>query len=338
MYRLIVPKKSIGDAAVTGFYMNIIKEACELAGGECNVSDMNFEGDKVNDIIIVDDVFKAFTIIRRGYKKIFFWAQGIVPEESYMRNKSKLRFIILSKLEKFVLKRSCFLFLCSKKMKDHYEKKYNMVLDKKSFIMPCFNEEKINENAFINEKKYDYNNFLYVGSIKEWQCFKETVQIYKKIEENSKKDVKLSVFTGQQEEAEEIIKSVGIKKYSISYAKPDELNGKIKDMKYGFVIRKNIAVNNVATPTKFSNYISNGIIPIYSSCINDFYTQDCQYRFGIVYDLEDEENGIKRILENMENKNSCIDMKESCEKWFNNYYNKKYYVKSIAERIKRDSI
>lgn len=334
MYRLIVPKKSIGDAAVTGFYMNIIKEACETNGNKCLVSDLDFVGNKEKDIIIVDDVFKAFSVIKKGYKNIFFWAQGIVPEESYMRNKSKLRFIVLSQLEKFILKKAKFAFLCSAAMKAHYEKKYHMNLSDKSFIMPCFNEASVNEAAFQNPEKYKSNNFLYVGSIKEWQCFRETVELYKKIEDAAEKTVKLNVYTGQQKEAEEIVKSVGIKNYSISYAKPDELNEHIKNMKYGFVIRENIAVNNVATPTKFSNYISNGIIPIYSSCIADFHSQNVKQQFGLVCDLDDEENGIARILEHMKKEVSLDEMKLKCEDWFSTYYDKECYVKSIAKCIK----
>lgn len=45
----------------------------------------------------------------------------------------------------------------------------------------------------------------------------------------------------------------------------------LRDVKFGFVLRDDIAVNNVATPTKLSSYLSAGVIPIYSSALKDFY-------------------------------------------------------------------
>ena len=36
------------------------------------------------------------------------------------------------------------------------------------------------------------------------------------------------------------------------------------------ITRKDIAINKVATPTKMSSYLANGIIPIFSDIIGDF--------------------------------------------------------------------
>lgn len=334
MYRLVVPKKNIGDASVTGFYMNIIKEACEYNKEVCKICDLNFSGNKKEDTIIVDDILQAFKFFFKGYKKIFLWVQGVIPEESYMRNQSKLRFFILSQIEKYVLKKCKLIFMCSEEMREHYKRKYKLCLKNNTFIMPCFNEENINESAFDSLDKYKENNFLYVGSIKKWQCFDEIVKIYKKLEEITDKKIKLNVFTGQQEEAKKIIEKMRIKNYSISYASSDELSEKIRNMKYGFVIREDSIVNNVATPTKFSNYISNGIIPIYSSSLVDFYTQDLMYKTGIVFDLKNEDEGIKRVMKNMELEINNNEMKKKCEMWYLEYYNKNKYIVNIAKKIK----
>lgn len=334
MYKFIFPDKNIGDSAVTSFYMNIIKKACEKAGKNCEICFSKQNGNKKRDVIVVDEAMVAFHYIKKGYRNIIFWSQGVIPEESFMRNKSYLRFWVLSLIEYITLLKSKQIFLCSEAMLKHYEKKYHIKIRSKSFIMPCFNESKINSESFFLEKKYKKNNFLYVGSIKAWQCFEETVNLYKIIENLSDEPVKLFVYTNQQEEAKEIINKSKIKNFEVSYETPENLAKKIKYFKYGFVLREDTIVNNVATPTKFSNYISNGIIPIYSSCITDFNNQNNKINLGITCDLSNTKDGVQRILNHMKTEIEPQKILKICQDWFDSYYSEERYIQQISKRIK----
>lgn len=330
MYSFVIENKSENDSSVTGTYMNIVKQACSLVGDSNTI----LKGEKPHnksDYIISDTVQTAFQYFMYGYKNQIVWMQGVVPEESYMRRHSKFRFGVLSYMERFVLKKSKLLLLVSNDMLKHYEKKYNLSLKNKSVIMPCFNETEIAEDAFF-ESKYKENTFLYVGGMAKWQCFEDMAKLYSKIEAADSNSI-FYVYTFDKGIAEAVIKALNIKNYKIDYAPKEELSEKIKGMKYGFVLREDCTVNNVATPTKFSNYLANGIIPIYSDSLRSFANIDAEMKIGIVCNLDDLNTGAKRILEHMKLLVNANEMKNKCQSIFATYYNQDRYVEAIKRKL-----
>ena len=79
----------------------------------------------------------------------------------------------------------------------------------------------------------------------------------------------LTLLTGDIQKAKD-----KCQKYNIVadvYSVPlEKLSSVLKKFKYGFIVRKNIAVNNVATPTKMNSYMAAGIIPVFSDVVSDF--------------------------------------------------------------------
>lgn len=332
MYSFIVEKKGAVDLSVTGTYMRIVQDACAAVGeiefiksGKCAISKRNY--------IVTDTILSAAKYFAMGYKKHIVWMQGVAPEESYMRNKSTLRFFVLSMLEKFVLKRAKLVILVSEEMLSHYEEKYGIDLSDKSVIMPCFNETELVEDAF-NSLKYARNTFAYVGSLHAWQCFEQTVKLYADIENLSKGETKLFVYTFHKEQARALIQKYGIRNYVVDCVGKEELSERIKGIKYGFVLREDCAVNNVATPTKFSNYLANGIIPIYSSAVRSFAEFDKINGLGIVCDLDDLSAGVERILLHMRGNTSSCDVEKKCKNAFDSYYNAGIYTARLYEKLK----
>ena len=251
-----------------------------------------------------------------------------------MRRNSYLRFWAIGAMERLILKKAKLLLLVSEEMLRHYEKKYHLKLKQKSIIMPCFNELGIEESAFYDEK-YRHNTFTYVGSIQAWQCFEQTAKLYREIETRATTPVKFCVYTFQKEAAEQIVQNLGIQNYSVDCVPAEELSRRIKEIKYGFIIREDHPVNNVATPTKFSNYLANGIIPIYSSAVKSFAEFDETNQLGIVYDLDKPGAGLHRILEHMEKKISAAQVQEKCANTFATYYNAERYKEEIAQKLKQ---
>lgn len=333
MFKIITQKRDAGDKAVTAGYLNIIKKGCEKTGAGCEYVEHKQSLDRKNDTIITDVAQTALYYILRGYRNNIVWYQGVVPEESYMRNRSISRYIFHSLIEFVTLRKCKLVFLVSTAMLKHYEKKYKMRLGDKAIIMPCFNECNIYGDSFSAENKYRNNTFVYVGSLKVWQCFEEIVYIYKEIEKRTELPTKFFVYTMQTREAKGLLDKYDVKNYEVSYVHPNKLNKALKTIKYGFVLRKDTTVNNVATPTKFSNYLANGVIPIYSSSLRSYDEFNQDNSFGIVCNLNDMETGIKNILEHMEVE-VAVDMARSkCLAAFNEYYNSKKYTNKIAEKI-----
>lgn len=324
------------DPVVTT-YMDCIGKACASFGGVYDHLQFKSKPSR-KDILINDSVLSALFYMFRGYKNNIVWIQGTIPEESFMRNQSKLRFSVLSTIEKYVLRRADFILFVSEEMKHHYEKKYNISFKNRCFIMPCFNEVNVEKKAFTNPQKYIENSMIYVGSLNKWQCFEETVSLVKKVQDISGTDIKFDVFTRDMELARSILEKKKVKNYHVNFVKSDLLKEHTLAYKYGFVLRKDDIVNRVATPTKFSNYISCGIVPIYSSCLKSFAEQDKKIKLGIVADIENDadiNDAAEKIVKHMKEKSDIDKIPVKCEMYFSEYYNEEKYIKKMGKEISK---
>lgn len=336
MFWIITKDRCPGDIAVTSTYLATIKKGIEHAGYTCKTWKKKTKINKEEDYLIFDECKIAVPYILRGYKNIIIWIQGVVPEEAIMKGYGKYRYIIHSALEYLTIRKAKLLFMCSQTMENHYEKKYKLSLSHKTFIMPCFNEINVNNSDFERTNKYKNNTFLYIGTLNVWQCFEEIVQVYKIVEEKMHGKCCLYIYTPDKEEAYDIIQKYQVKNYRIDYLPANELGEKIGLFKYGFVLRKNNTVNRVATPTKLSNYIAHGVIPIYSECLQSFHEYEKKSKgYAIPCNIENISRGIENILLSMQENIHSTDVKKWCSETFKSYYYQRKYIDEISRFIKQ---
>ena len=223
------------------------------------------------DELVVDALSReTFRLILHGYRHILFWFQGLDPEENYLVMRSRLKLAVLNLMEWFDVRHIDFTLYVSEAMKRYLTQKYRIAPDEsRCYCMPCMNTE-LHPDAFFAENKYESLNFAYVGSLSVWQSFEETAELYAKIEKAFDQRTRFLVFTGDQDDAEKILKRKGIRNYTVGFVPNEQLPRALADVKYGFIVRKDNIVNRVATPTKISTYLSCGVIPIYSECLEDF--------------------------------------------------------------------
>ena len=315
------------NSSVTDYYLDVMGNIFK----NCNykIRDYN-KNQKIynSDYIIVASVIDFLRMYLIGHNKIIYWMQGIESEESFLNHKSIIRKKILDIFTKLALKKSKIIFFVSKEMLEFEMNKFKLDIKEKSFIMPCFNTD-CKFNSMKCKEKYKKNIFTYVGSLSSWQCFDETVDYYKNIE-NKYNNVMLKVFTPEIEKAKKILVEKKIKKFTVSYVKPEKLHEVLSDVKFGFVIRKNIPINNVATPTKLSTYLSNGIIPIYSNSLKDFYNVSKKMKYVVPIN----DNHISDNLEKLINdKIDMVELKKEYETLFSTYYNPDFYKKKYTKKI-----
>ncbi len=314
--------KSVNDAVQ--FYLQIISEA--LTGKTNFKVSENLQEANSADVIVtyfVKDYFVARILHPRN--TIINWFQGILPEESYLWQKNKLRYYIYSFMEWFCLRTSDYNFFVSKAMLGHYQRKYNYN-GNKYFIMPCFNAHLKDDFGM----KMDRPSFVYIGSLSKWQCLDKTLELFKEINKHISTST-LEVLTNKQEEARQLLKKHQIVNASVNYVPLDELPGYLVKFKYGFLIREDININNVATPNKLCTYMASGVIPIYSDVIKSFeiHLKDIKHKVVLAkqFDLEDAKN---QIIEY--ERSEIIDYSElrsDYAKLFNMFYNKDKYVSNI---------
>ena len=318
------------NTVVTELYVSVISEAVRANEIICNpIAKLDKNNSNKNAAVIVIAAKDAIRAHRCGYKTIILWTQGIIPEESYLRHHSRVRSLILSNIEKKALKVSDFLLYVSDAMRIHYEKKYN-IKKEKYYIMPCFNDE-IHESSFYKQDKYKNNTFIYAGGMDVWQCFEETVMLYKKIE-TMLPDTVLKVFTKDQDSAEIILKKHEVNNYSLGFVSPNQIGEEMANVKFGFSLREDNPVNNVATPTKISTYIAYGVIPIYSDCIKGFseISEECKYSVRINKDASD----INRIIELANAYINPDDVLQSMKSCYGEYFSFDYHKKNLRLMMK----
>lgn len=317
------------NVTVTKEYILTIAKGFENAGYRIKFIDQLTKQEKNNSVEVLVVATKDATKAKKmKYKKVYCWVQGIAPEESYMRHRSKLRFYILSQIEKRGLKSSDFIFYVSDAMKKFFLDKYNY--NNNCYIMPCFNTE-IEKSSFFEADKYKKNLFLYAGGLDPWQCFEKTVALYKKVEEvvpNSE----IRILTKQKEDAEDILRKYGIKRYSIDFKDFKEMKSEMSKAKFGFSLREKHPVNYVSTPTKLSTYTSYGVIPIYSKNVDDFsnIVKDGHY---VIRSDEDNEYGLDKIIELCNEDIKAEEVYLEFQTLFGKYYNKEYHIKQITNLI-----
>lgn len=330
---LKILSKENNNIEVTSHYIEIILKAFdELKIKYCRIK--NIVDIKKEDVVLTKSAIVAFKVLIFKRAKAINWYQGIMPEESFIRNRSFLRLKVCEYIENFVLKRSLLNLFVSNAMKDYYEKKYNF---KKNnyLIMPCFNTD-IVKKSFFYKNKYKKLNIAYVGRLSEWQCFDKVLDIYFEIEKKNKES-KLLILTYDQNKVREIIEKKGIKNYDVDYIPNERINKKLENIKYGFLLRETNPINYVSTPTKMSTYLANGVIPIFTSAIGDFNNIFKDLKFKIKLNCPDnmESKKIANIIlahhnkEKIESSDVFIDYKEI----FNGYYNRFKYINNIKNKI-----
>lgn len=321
-----LPSGSINDA--TAYYIKVLEDAFKGAGYQV-VKSSKIKALRVySRILTIEAKWFFFTKLLNPSAVVFNWFQGVVAEEAYMVSKSIYRKKMWNFFEKFTLKFSTLNIYVSAEMKQYFEKLHHVGSDN-FFIMPCFNKE-IRLDLIRDLKKYSKPTFVYAGSLAKWQCVDETLELYSLIEKNIR-NTKLTLLTKDKEHALKLIEKYEIKNFDIKYVVLDDLEVELSKYKYGFLLRNDHVVNNVATPTKMNSYLSVGVIPIYSDVISDFKLHLSQCESFLVHNLDSSKDciidNIHRI-ESLTNIGSLVEQDVSSV--FQVYYNRdKYYLELL---------
>ena len=311
----------------TSFYIEMIERSLQNQGYAVERVD---GVDKIDpeDLVWVIQA-KAFYRVRRRNKKqrIRIWFQGIVPEEAKMQFPNPLQWIPRMAywrfLERYALKNAELCLFVSHAMRQHYRKRYGY--RKENFlVVPCFNLE-LDKASFFVEGKYAAPRFVYAGSMAAWQCVDQTAAAYALIEQRHP-NASLTWLTNEADRAQELVEKYGIKNYEIKYVDRSELNAELAKYKYGFLLRQDTAVNNVATPTKMNSYMAAGVVPVYSEVVGDFKAVFGESRYAVRVE------GFDVDIEAIER--TPIDPQAVYDEYralFDAYYNAEKYIHQLTQ-------
>lgn len=317
-----------GDA--TAFYVDIIADAMKVKGYRTSII-KSVDDISPDDVVVTVVTYNVKEVYNKHPKAIINWYQGIAPEEYlfFLRDKKDglwfaiKKYLRMSRSDNYALKHCDWHFFVSDTMLSFYRKKF-LYMGKNNFIMPCFNQL-LNKDAFKDEK-YSNPSFVYAGSMDGWQCFEKTALIFKEIKQYIP-TATLTVLTAQQDIAKGILNKYGVVA-SFNYVPHDKVDEELRKYKYGFIIRDDNPVNNVATPTKMNSYLANGIIPVYTNVVGAFKRNLSELKYAIPLTTKGE--GLSKLYEFEKNNMLAEDVYADFRRLFDSYYSREKYIKEIA--------
>ena len=268
MYKIYLTARSLNEA--TSYYIGLIEQAVQGTGASSArvyaVKDIH-PGDS---IITVEAKDFFYLSLRRPKNPKINWYQGITPEEAMMVYGNPLRKLLWEVFERHSLKKAALNIFVSRAMWQHYREKYNY-RGENHVEIPCYNQQ-LDEASFHLEGKYSRPTFAYTGSLSKWQCVAQVLQVHQLLEQRLP-GAHLSLFTREVEEARLLVARYGLQNVRIAHVPLAQLNEALQSIKYGWLLREDVAVNQVATPTKMNSYMANGMIPVYSDVVTAFREQ-----------------------------------------------------------------
>lgn len=253
------------------------------------------------------------------FVKIYVDMHGIVPEEEtlYCRYEDAQMY---GDIEEVTVQKAEYLICVTNKLKEHLQSKYGNKLKSKTIILPIYDTSLSEYDLDVSDNKPFINGMpvvIYAGGIMKWQKIElmqdsinqrigyanykiycpNPVEFWKTWKYKKNKNL-----TVGSKPYKDLCKEV----YSIAH--------------YGYVLRDDIIVNNVACPTKIAEYLKYKIIPIVKSPkIGDFidlgmkYITLNDYNSGKLYSKEQ----MKKIIDNnIKVFNKYIDMHNNGKKEF----------------------
>lgn len=148
-------------------------------------------------------------------------------------------------------------------MLEHFQKKYSYTMIKPApVVMPIYLDEAV-DVGIIDSKlsRTDYARPLvvYAGGLHKWQNIPLMQDVMEEAGDRFRYDILVS-------DPAEFVRMYGARKklshLEVRKLPPEEVFSVYRDCHYGFVLRDDIIVNNVACPTKLIEYIRFGVLPV----------------------------------------------------------------------------
>ena len=128
----------------------------------------------------------------------------------------------------------------------------------------------------------DKLTFVYAGSIRAYQSLEVLLGFFSKVQEK-RPEVHLLLITPQSTEAEQYLyRSLSPGTYTIRSASHNEMARWLNAADAGLLLRESNAVNQVAAPTKFAEYLLCGLPVVMTAGIGDFSELAKKEKLGIV--------------------------------------------------------
>lgn len=202
---------------------------------------------------------------------------GIIPEELSYAGSSRLKVALFSRLEHLVAHHVTKIVTVTDAMRNHLQKKYPQC--KARFYTYAILPLTTTEAREPSSEPTSETVLLYSGNTQKYQNIPRMVQHIARLADQP--GLRFEILTGSPEAMRSIFTPHGLgdaPNIHIHSVMPHELGKYYQQAHYGYALRDDIDVNNVACPTKVVEYLAYGIRPIVlQPSIGDFNSMGYEY-------------------------------------------------------------
>jgi glycosyltransferase involved in cell wall biosynthesis len=274
--------------------------------------------------------------------KIIFESRGATIEErKFVGGKTSIKLLIKKNImymsERMLLKYSDLIIVVSKALRDYYLEYLGVKKDKflvipgaadsKIFNFNPIGRDKIRKNLEIEENK---KVIIYSGALgMKWEIPDKLFLFIKKLHAIDN-DYRFIVLTPDLQIARDLARQYKLDGITfITSAQFEKVNDFLLAADLGILLREDILMNNVASPTKFSEYLLTGLPVIVSKGVNDFAELVRETGYGVV--IDDLDHMPESILDKLAN---CMNInRKEISQWGSSNLSKESIIKKYIERL-----
>jgi len=243
--------------------------------------------------------------------------RGLVSQESLLCGEEgnlirsflfNLRAYEFRKIEDYVVRESDFIFCVSQNFKKYLQELYRVSPDKIAVVPTLVNSKLFFFNPEVRVRKRKELGierrivFVYTGSTVKWQLPESTVTFFKNIKEMIS-EAYLLFLTNNVSYARKYFDGMDGRDYLVISVPYSEVPAYLNAADIGILLRERNLVNRVASPIKFSEYLSCGLPIIISRGVGDTEEIIKEHRVGKLVDSDElkmDKNDLIQLMDGVE--------------------------------------
>lgn len=245
--RRFFSKKVIIEGLVTIYHLNLFIHFLQIS-----------RLIKKSNLIYIHSAYNALKACLFHTKAhIVFDAHGIVPEE-LIQEKKILPAILFSFAERRILHRCDTLVCVSRNMLLHFTTKYSNHVNRNEIILPIL--PRLEDSSEVNKAlkaARTANSVIYAGGTQSWQNVDKMLDAAR-----TQSGMNYTFLSGDLQSFKRKLSRAGLSKVTCLSVTPEAVKEFYVTHEYGFILRDDLLVNQVACPTKLVEYLYWGVLPI----------------------------------------------------------------------------
>ncbi|MDH1429841.1 glycosyltransferase [Comamonas aquatica] len=188
---------------------------------------------------------------------VVFDAHGIVPEELAQEGQTIAAWMFTF-AERNALRRCQTLVCVTRSMLEHFKAKYAHRADREVIVLPIL--PRLGDATEVNKALHatrNGNSVIYAGGMQVWQNVDKMLNAAR-----TQPGMRYTFLTGDQQRFKNSISNAGLVNATCQSVAPEAVKDFYLKHQYGFILREDVLVNQVACPTKLVEYLYWGVVPI----------------------------------------------------------------------------